>query len=112
LEQIFAVCSNVDISCLNFHNIKIKKFVTNKLISEYSFYKFKLTIYGNSSDDKNVFQKLSRFLHIGCSVPVDGRIMTVEKSNLNLKARYGGELVGEICYFFIPMPRFSHFYDL
>jgi len=67
---------------------------------------------GNSSDDKNDFnykQEVSRFLHTGCSKSTDCRIMTVEKPNSILEARYCEELVGEICNFFIPMSVFPTF---
>jgi len=60
----------------------------------------------NSSDNKNDFnyqQELSKFLHTGCSKPIDCRIMTVKKPNLILEARYCGELVGEICNIFLSL---------
>jgi len=78
-------------------------------------YEFKLTISGNSLDDKNDLnyqQELSRFLHTGCSKPKGCRVMIVEKPNLILEARYCEELVGEIYNFFIPMFHFAHFHGL
>jgi len=62
---------------------------------------------GNSSNDKNDLnyqQELSRFLHTRCSKPTSCRIMSVEKPNLILEARYCGELIGErYVTFFTPM---------
>jgi len=65
---------------------------------------------GNSLDDENDFnyqQELSRFLHIGCRKLTGCRIMTIEKPNSILEARYCEELVGEICNFFYPHVSFS-----
>jgi len=61
----------------------------------------------NDKNDLNYQQELSKFLHTGCNKPTDYQIMTVEKPNLILEARYCGELVREICNFFSPHVPFS-----
>jgi len=47
----------------------------------------------------------------GFSKPTGCQIMTIEKPNSILEARYCEELVGKICNFFTPMSCFPHIHS-